>query len=187
MIRFDRVSFGYRLRRNVLEDLSLEIRTGDRICLSGPSGCGKTTVLRLLLGLERPRRGSVTGTEEVRFSAVFQEDRLIPGKTVLENAALFAGEADARSILERLGLGDALDSLPGEMSGGQRRRAALGRALAHPFDVLVLDEALTGLDPAAAEQCLALIHESVGDKTLVMVTHDLTHARRLGAVVTELK
>ena len=186
MIRFENVTFGYRGKKPVLEDLNLEIRPGDRLCLFGPSGRGKTTVLRLLMGLEKPRRGQITGTEGLRFSAVFQEDRLIGRKTVLENAALFAEESVARAVLERLGLGDVLDSLPGELSGGQRRRAALGRALAHPFDVLVLDEALTGLDEAAAENCLKLIDEIARDKTVVMVTHDRTRAQALHAAVTEL-
>ncbi len=186
MIRFENVTFGYRGKKPVLEDLNLEIRPGDRLCLFGPSGRGKTTVLRLLMGLEKPRRGQVTGTEGLRFSAVFQEDRLIGRKTVLENAALFAEESVARAVLERLGLGDVLDSLPVELSGGQRRRAALGRALAHPFDVLVLDEALTGLDEAAAENCLKLIDEIARDKTVVMVTHDRTRAQALHARLAEL-
>jgi len=185
VIRFDGVTFGYR-RKPILEDFSLEIRPGERICLFGPSGRGKTTVLRLLMGLEKPRRGQITGAEGLRFSAVFQEDRLIPGKTVLENVTLFAEESAARSVLERLGLGEVLDSLPGELSGGQRRRAALGRALAHPFDMLVLDEALTGLDEAAVENCLALIDEIARGKTVVMVTHDRAHARALHAAVVEL-
>ena len=186
MIRFDGVTFGYRGKPPILEDFDLEIRPGERLCLFGPSGRGKTTVLRLLMGLEKPRRGQITGTEGLRFSAVFQEDRLIAGKTVLENVTLFAEETVARSVLDRLGLGQVLDSLPGELSGGQRRRAALGRALAHPFDVLVLDEALTGLDEAAAKKCLELIDELSRDKTVVMVTHDRAHARALRACVAEL-
>ena len=186
MIRFDGVTFGYRGKKPVLEDLNLEIRPGDRLCLFGPSGLGKTTVLRLLMGLEKPRRGQITGTEGLRFSAVFQEDRLIARKTVLENAALFADESRARTVLEQLGLGEVLGSLPGELSGGQRRRAALGRALAHPFDVLVLDEALTGLDEAAAENCLKRIDQIAGDKTVVMVTHDRAHALALHARLVEL-
>ena len=186
MIRFDGVTFGYRGKEPILEDLTLAIRPGDRLCLFGPSGRGKTTVLRLLMGLEKPRRGRITGTEGLAFSAVFQEDRLIGRKTVLENAALFADEAEARKVLEQLGLGEVLGSLPGELSGGQRRRAALGRALAHPFDVLVLDEALTGLDEAAAERCLALIDRMSEGKTVVMVTHDRSHAQALRAEVLEL-
>ena len=186
MIRFDGVTFGYRGKKPIIENFDLEIRSGQRLCLFGPSGRGKTTVLRLLMGLEKPRRGQITGTDGLRFSAVFQEDRLIPRKTVLENAALFADESAARSVLEELGLGEVLGSLPGELSGGQRRRAALGRALAHPFDVLVLDEALTGLDEAAADNCLALIDRLAQGKTVVMVTHDRAHARALRADVAEL-
>ena len=186
MIRFENVTFGYRGRRPVLENFDLLLRPGERLCLFGPSGRGKTTVLRLLMGLEKPRRGWITGTEGLRFSAVFQDDRLIDSRTVLENAALFAPESAARETLERLGLGDVLDSLPGELSGGQRRRAALGRALAHPFDVLVLDEALTGLDEAAVKNCLAQIDEAARGKILVMATHDLAHAHALRASVTEL-
>lgn len=186
MIRFEDVSFAYRGEKPIIEHFNLEIRDKDRVCLFGPSGRGKTTLLRLLMGLERPAAGKITGVEGLRLSAVFQEDRLISGKTVLENAVFFSEEKTARPILERLGLGDVLDSLPADISGGQRRRAALGRALAHPFDLLVLDEALTGLDEAAAENCLALIDELCRDRMLVMVTHDRTHAETLGAVIAEV-
>ena len=96
MIRFENVTFGYRGRRPVLENFDLLLRPGERLCLFGPSGRGKTTVLRLLMGLEKPRRGWITGTEGLRFSAVFQDDRLIDSRTVLENAALFAPESAAR-------------------------------------------------------------------------------------------
>ena len=186
MIRFDHVTFGYRGKQPVMEDFSLEISPGQRICLSGPSGEGKTTALRLLLGLEKPRRGRITGTDGLRFSAVFQEDRLIPERTVLENTALFADETAARAALDALGLGEVLHSRPGELSGGQRRRAALARALAHPFDVLVLDEALTGLDGGNVRRCLAAIDRAARDRTLVMVTHDLAHAAELGAQILEI-
>lgn len=186
MIRFDRVTFGYRTKDPVIRDFSLEIPNGARVCLFGPSGEGKTTVLRLLLGLEKPRRGRITGTDGLHFSAVFQEDRLIPERTVLENVALFSDEEAAASVLTELGLGDVLDSLPGELSGGQRRRAALARALAHPFDALVLDEALTGLDDDSVRRCLTAIDRTVGERTLVMVTHDRTHAAELGAQILEI-
>ena len=186
MIRFENVTFYYRPGRPVIRELSLEIPDGGRICVSGPSGEGKTTVLRLLLGLEKPRRGRITGTDGLRFSAVFQEDRLIPGRTALENVSLFSNGETARRTLEALGLGDVLESMPRELSGGQRRRVALARALAHPFDVLVLDEALTGLDGEAARNCLSAIRTSIQERTLVMVSHDPSHAGELGAKTVKI-
>ena len=186
MIRFDHVTFGYEAERPVLRELSLEIPEGGRVCLTGASGQGKTTALRLLLGLEKPRKGTVSVPEGVRFSAVFQEDRLLPWKTVLENAALFSDEESARRVLMALGLGDSLDALPEALSGGMKRRAALGRARAHPFDVLVLDEALTGLDGEMQRRCLVAIDEAVGRRTLVLATHDAGEARALGAETVTL-
>ena len=173
MIRFDHVTFGYEAERPVLRELSLEIPEGGRVCLTGASGQGKTTALRLLLGLEQPQSGTVIRPEGTRFSVVFQEDRLLPWKTALE---------DARCWLTELGLGGSLDALPETLSGGMKRRAALARALAHPFDVLVLDEALTGLDDAAKARCLAAIDRAVGpQKTLVMACHDPAEAAALAA------
>ena len=180
MIRFDHVTFGYVPERAVLRGFSLEVPSGGRVCLTGASGQGKTTALRLLLGLEKPRKGTISVPEGVRFSAVFQENRLLPWKTVLENAALFSDEESARRILTTLGLGDSLDALPETLSGGMKRRAALGRALAHPFDVLVLDEALTGLDGETKRRCLTAIDDAVGRRTLVLATHDAEEAHALG-------
>ena len=186
MIRFEDVSFGYRMQQPVLEHFSLEIPSGARICLFGPSGRGKSTVLRLLMGLEKPRRGQITGTGGLSFSAVFQEDRLIGDKTILQNAALFSSEEASWQALASLGLAEKMDSLPRELSGGQRRRASLARALAHPFDILILDEALTGLDEDSAGICLAAIDKAARGKILVMATHDLSHAERLGAKTIDI-
>ena len=183
MIRLDRVTFGYGPQKEVLRDISLEIPEGGRLCLTGPSGEGKTTVLRLLLGLEKPRRGTVSVPEGTAFSAVFQEDRLLPWKTALENVALFSDGETARRCLAALGLSDSLAAMPDTLSGGMKRRVALARALAHPFDVLVLDEALTGLDGGTKTQCRAAIDQAVGHRTLVMATHDESEAAALGAEI----
>ena len=138
MIVFENVSFGYKRGINVLSGFTLEVPDSGRVCLFGKSGCGKSTVLRLAMGLAKPGSGRITGTEGLAVSAVFQEDRLIPWKTVLENVALFADGTEraaaapadrAAYYLRALGLGDVLQSFPDELSGGMKRRVALARAL----------------------------------------------------------
>ncbi len=160
MIRFDDVSFSYP-GKPVLSHFSFEIGPHDRICLFGPSGCGKTTIARLLLGLERPALGRITGAEGLRAAVVFQEDRLLPWKSVLENAALATGDLEsARNALAQLGLSAEENSYPDALSGGMKRRLAIARAVATPADIMVLDEPFTGLDENAwrnaAEVLLAL-------------------------------
>ncbi len=186
MLEMSRVSFGYGLKRNFLKDFSLLLPDGGRICLQGASGAGKTTVLRLAMGLERPRRGSVTLSPGTRISAVFQEDRLLSHKTALENVALFGEEKTARETLCKLLPEEHLTALPAALSGGQKRRVALARALNHPFDLLILDEALTGLDEESRSVCLAAIDEAVGDRCLLMVSHDLRDAQVLRAEIRGL-
>lgn len=183
MIRFEDVTFGYGLHRPLWRHLSLTLPLGGRYHVAGASGCGKTTLLRLLLGLEKPKKGAVTGTEGLRFSVVFQEDRLIESRSVLHNVALFSDEETARRQLARLGIAtEYFNALPRELSGGMRRRVALARALAHPFDVLVLDEPTTGLDRDTANLCLAAVDEAVGERTLVLVSHDPADSAALGTV-----
>lgn len=186
MVQFDRVSFGYALWKPILRDVSLCIERGARICLTGASGKGKTTVLRLIMGLEKPRKGAVLLAEGTRISAVFQEDRLLPHKTVLENVALFSDEQTACEKLCKLGLADVLSAYPAELSGGMKRRVALARALCHEFDLLILDEPLTGLDADSKAVCLAAIDEAVGGRTLLMVSHDPAEAATLRATCISL-
>ena len=195
MIVFENASFGYKRGINVLSGFTLEVPDSGRVCLFGKSGCGKSTVLRLAMGLAKPGSGRITGTEGLAVSAVFQEDRLIPWKTVLENVALFADGTEraaadptdrAAYYLRALGLGDVLHSLPGELSGGMKRRVALARALAHNFDMLVLDEPFTGLDEAAKRNAIELVSRETAGKMLLLATHDLLEAEALGAEIIEL-
>lgn len=186
MLEMRHVTFGYGRKRNVLQDFSLLLPDGGRICLQGVSGGGKTTVLRLVMGLEKPWRGEVLLTPGTKISAVFQEDRLLMQKTVLENVALFSTEETARKMLCKLAMEEYLNSDPASLSGGQKRRVALARALCHPFDLLILDEALTGLDEENRQLCLAVIDETVGNRGLLMASHDLREAEALHAGIKEV-
>lgn len=158
--------------------------------LWAPSGWGKTTLLRILMGLETADAGEVYGVG--RAGVVFQEDRLCPRLTALENVALVLprGKTDEKALLAdfaRLGLGPEALALPARrLSGGQKRRAALLRALWAEADSLLLDEPFTGLDPGAMEAAAALLRERCGRRPALLATHDRSAIEALGWPVLEL-
>ena len=130
----------------VIRNFSVKLPLDGVTVLRGPSGAGKTTLFRLLLGLEQPDAGEITGIQGLKPAAVFQEDRLLPWASALENVALVSDVTTAETILTKLGLEDSLHLLPRELSGGMQRRVAIARALVYQGDVLFLDEPFTGLD-----------------------------------------
>lgn len=161
--------------RPVLAGVSAVFPTGIT-CIAAPSGTGKTTLLRLLLGLERPDGGTVTGGE-CRWAAVFQEDRLLDHLPAAANLRFALGERlppAAAGVLEGLGLSLEDPRSVREWSGGMRRRLALARAVLAASDALALDEPFTGLDEENRGRCLALIREAAADKPVLLATHDLT-------------
>ena len=132
----------------VLTGLTAVFREGVT-CIAAPSGTGKTTLLRLLLGLERPDGGTITGAD-CRWAAVFQEDRLLEHLSALANLRFALGEVprEAEAVLSHLGLSPADARSVRAWSGGMRRRLALARALLAPWEALALDEPFTGLEDA---------------------------------------
>ena len=156
------------------------------MCLWGASGCGKTTALRLLAGLEKPRRGVVTGAE--RVSMVFQEDRLLPWRTALENVMLCGVDAErAYDLLIALGLeAEDVCAYPQHLSGGQQRRVALARALAAESDILLLDEPFNGLDEGTWQDVVPLIKVVAESRPVVLVTHIREQVEALNARVIPL-
>ena len=158
--------------------------------LWAPSGWGKTTLLRILMGLEAADAGEVRGVG--RVGAVFQEDRLCPRLTALENVALVLprGKTDGNALaadFARLGLDPGALALPARrLSGGQKRRAALLRALWAEADTLLLDEPFTGLDPGAMAAAAALLRERCGGRPALLATHDRSAIEALGWPVLEL-
>lgn len=166
----------------VLADFSCSIPRGSCCALLAPSGAGKTTLLRLLLGLEQPDRGEITGVPH-RCAAVFQENRLIPGLCAVSNvtAATSCSRREATALLSRLGLEDESQKKPVRLlSGGQARRVSLARALLAKGELLILDEPFTGLDDSTRQLCAAAIRDYRRGRTLVAVTHNLEDLPLLG-------
>lgn len=141
-----------------------------RVCLTGDSGRGKTTVLRLILGLEKPDSGEING--EGRFGVCFQENRLFDDLTAIENIRLACGIKNAEEELLRLLPREVLSKPVRKLSGGQRRRVAVVRAMSAEADGYILDEPFAGLDAESREKTLAYILEKAGDKLLVLALHE---------------
>lgn len=158
----------------VLQGINWRIKEGEKWLVSGISGIGKTTLLRLLMGLETPDSGRISGASGLRFAPVFQEDRLVEHWSAKANVELVCPDAArAREMLNALLPGAALNQPVRTLSGGMRRRVALARALAAESDILVLDEPFTGLDPAAAERAAQVIAAYRGGRTVVAVSHGM--------------
>ncbi len=169
MIELKNVSLSFE-GKQILKDFSLTLPQRGIVLITGPSGCGKTTLARLILGLAKPDKGKVLSSG-ARISAVFQEDRLVPTLTALKNVSLVSDPQKAEKILRDLKLGDSLDLFPEELSGGMKRRVAIARALAFDGEVLLLDEAFTGLDEELAEEVLDYICHGYKDRLIIAVTH----------------
>lgn len=171
----------------VLENITLSFPRGCRACLMAPSGRGKTTLLRIILGLEKPDSGTISGVP-TKIAAVFQEDRLCKDLTVGGNLHMVLGKAyseDAvRTMLQRLGIGDTLSVRADRLSGGMSRRAALARALLTKPELLLLDEPFTGLDDGARALCAEAIRALPEDTTLLLVTHREADAALVGVEKT---
>ena len=160
--------------------------------LWAPSGWGKTTLLRILMGLDTPTAGRVRGVG--RAAAVFQEDRLCPQLTALQNVTLVlpGSEKQYKGQIEvdfqQLGMDAAALALPAaRLSGGQKRRTALLRALWAPSDTLLLDEPFTGMDPDTLAAAAALLRTRCGTEPVLLATHDREAIRLLGWPVIELE
>jgi predicted ABC-type transport system involved in lysophospholipase L1 biosynthesis ATPase subunit len=194
----------------VLRGLDWRVTDGEAVAVIGPSGCGKTTLLNLLGALDRPDAGTIrVGGEELgglsaedagRFrnrmvGFVFQQHYLLPQLKVLENVLVprlaggwqesaAATAARATELLGRVGLADRLEHLPWQLSGGEKLRVAVARALLNRPRLILADEPTGMLDPATTDSVADLLLQlnRTAGATLVVVTHNLALARRLGRV-----
>ena len=213
MIRFEGISKKYPgVRRGwVLEDLSLEIATGEMVFLLGASGAGKTTLLKLVTLEERPSRGRVLVQEfdsetipkskipqlRRRCGVVYQDFRLIRDKTIHENLAYvlqMTGILDAntlstitRRVLAQVGLIAKRNDFPDELSGGEQQRAAIARALVHQPSILLADEPTGNLDQEMGIDILQLLRRvNLAGATVVVASHDHELALRFADRVVVL-
>ena len=182
MLTFDHVTKRYG-DRSVLEDFTYDFPERGILAVTGPSGCGKTTLLRLAAGLEKPDHGSVRYTG-IGCSMAFQEPRLFPHLTVAENLALVltapgksgpdvkgAAREAAMAWLDKVGLTDAKDLFPAQLSGGMKQRLSLARALAFPADLLLLDEPFSNLDAARKAELYPLLRAQAASRLILLVSH----------------
>lgn len=192
----------------VLDGLELEIAAGEAVAIVGPSGSGKTTLLNLLGALDRPSGGSIhianedlgglTSVAAARFrnrtlGFIFQQHHLLPQLTVLENVLVprLAGGWEesaaattkrAHELLDKVGLAHRLTHLPWQLSGGEKLRAAVARALLNRPCLLLADEPTGLLDEAATDLVADLLLQLNGDEavTMIVVTHNAALARKIG-------
>ena len=174
----------------VLDAFDLTLAEGQVTALSGPNGTGKTTVARLVLGLDTADAGAIDGNQGRHRAAVFQENRLCAHLSAVANVRLVLDRADwgsAEEHLRRVGLsGAALVTPVGKLSGGQRRRVAIVRALAGRADLMVLDEPYAGLDVEGKPAVQEYVRERIRGRTTLLITHDPAEAMWLGARVVQM-
>lgn len=173
----------------VLENLDAVIESGKITCLMGPSGEGKTTLLNILMGLEKADSGVIENLPHNK-SAVFQEDRLCESFSAFTNVKIVSDRLADQTIiahLKQVGLGEAVNQKVSTLSGGQKRRVALVRAILAEKDILFLDEPFKGLDEDTKKIVTDYLLSNTADTTVIMVTHDIDEAESLGAKVLNLK
>ncbi|GMB82583.1 amino acid ABC transporter ATP-binding protein [Shinella zoogloeoides] len=190
-------------RFQVLRDINLDVRSGERIVICGPSGSGKSTLIRCINRLEEHQQGriDVLGTElnddignidHIRrdVGMVFQHFNLFPHLTVLENCTLAPilarkvpieeAEATAMTYLKRVRIPEQALKFPGQLSGGQQQRVAIARALCMKPKILLFDEPTSALDPEMIKEVLDVMVELANDgMTMICVTHEMGFARQV--------
>lgn len=174
----------------VFEQLDAELPSEQINVILGPSGCGKTSLLRLIAGLESFEAGFIKKNTKERISFIFQEHRLLPWKTALQNVEIVLGnlmtteqsQATACKYLEMVGLQKSMQLYPPQLSGGMKQRVSVARAFAFPSQLILMDEPFKELDIKTKRNLITTIKEvwNKDQRTMLFVTHDVDEAVELG-------
>ena len=174
MLKFEKVSLTFKTEgreQHVLKDLSYTFETGKITAITGVSGIGKTTILNLAAGLLETSEGSVINTF-AKTAYVFQEPRLLPWKNALENVTCVCGDEEKAKFYLDILLPEGSDKYPDELSGGMQQRVSIARAMAYDAELVLLDEALKGLDMQTKDAVIKALREHLKGRTAIMITHD---------------
>ena len=207
MIRVEHITKQFK-KLKAVDDVSLEIKKGEIVCLIGPSGSGKSTVLRCINGLEVPEKGEIFINDELydiknktrypllrsKMGFVFQHFNLFPNMTVIENLTLAPiqvmkkskeeAEKIACKYLDRVGLLDKKDEYPSKLSGGQKQRVAIARSLCMNPEIMLFDEPTSALDPEMVGEVLQVMKDLAKEgMTMVVVTHEMKFAKEVASRV----
>lgn len=200
MIQLENISYSYRNEntcKKIFTNFSETVFKTEHLAVMAPSGRGKTTLLFLIAGLIVPQCGSIVyGVSKPKFSIVFQENRLLEQETVRTNLFFINPSLTEETILDMLQKIDLAKSF-GEaklfsfkkvcqLSGGEKRRVALIRALLANYDILLLDEPFTGLDEQTKVRALHLVKNMSEKKTIILSTHELADAELLNCRILKL-
>ena len=178
MLKMTNVTFAFE-KQSIFENLFLELKKGEILAIMGPSGYGKTTLMGLASGLLKPQKGEILNSFE-KIAYVFQEPRLFPWLTVKENLLAVMDKTDenvektVNDCLALVGLADAADKYPDELSGGMKSRASLARALSYGGDLFLLDEPFAALDEDLRRDLAIKIKDYLRARgaSAILVTHN---------------
>ncbi|MBN1183017.1 MAG: ABC transporter ATP-binding protein [Bacteroidales bacterium] len=172
----------------VFQDFSLTIPKNEITCIVGPSGCGKTTLLNIICNTEGLDSGSVHGVNFNRISYIFQETRMLPWKTALENIQLVLNDISIKDstelglkYLKMVNLEEFYNKYPHQLSGGMKQRVSIARAFAYPSNLILMDEAFKGLDVITKQNILDEFKRiwQNDKRTVIYVTHDIEEALQI--------
>ena len=191
-------------KKTVLNNLNFEVYDGEFLSILGPSGCGKTTLLKILIGIEKPTSGNIIKKNEDittldpskrKMGIVFQNYALFPNMTALKNVEYALkikyknkkiATEEAKKMLKIVNMEEHMNKYPHELSGGQQQRTSIGRAIITKPAIILADEPTGNLDSKASEEVVTLLQKMNKDykQTIIMITHNLEIASYADRIIT---